>query len=157
MLEQTGIRVGELQTLTWDNIDTANQRIRIASQHAKTRRPRWMHIPEWLLHEIEHTRPPGSNLEGRRLFPGLTPDAIRRSMRNACQQAGTPHYHPHDLRHRRISLWHNQGVPAAELAQRAGHTRPSITLDTYSHVIPPDETPQNTLTRALNAAPVVPR
>ncbi|MCY4087500.1 MAG: site-specific integrase [Actinomycetia bacterium] len=157
VLEQTGIRVGELTSLTWGNIDTENQRIRITSQHAKTRRPRWVNIPEWLLHEIETTRPTEGRIEGRGVFPGLTPDAIRRAMRNACQHAGTPHYHPHDLRHRRISLWHNQNVPAAELAQRAGHARPSITLDTYSHVIPPQETPQNQLKHALGPHLVVPR
>jgi len=49
-----------------------------------------------------------------------------------------PHYHPHDLRHRRITIWHQSGVPARELAERAGHERPSMSLDTYSHVTPPD-------------------
>ena len=31
------------------------------------------------------------------------------------------------------------GVPARELAERAGHARPSMSLDVYSHVMPPDE------------------
>lgn len=48
-------------------------------------------------------------------------------------------YHPHDLRHRRITIWHQSGVPARELAERAGHSRPSMSLDVYSHVMPPDE------------------
>ena len=157
VLEQTGIRVGELTSLTWDNIDTTNQRIKITSRNAKTRRARWVNVPEWLLHAIRATRPPENHLDGRRVFPNLTRDTIRRAMRTACQQTSTPHYHPHDLRHRRISLWHNQNVPAAELAQRAGHARPSITLDTYSHVIPPQETPENDLKRALSTHPVVPR
>ena len=116
-----------------------------------------MDIPVWLLHEIRATRPPESHLDGRRVFRNLTRDTIRRAMHTARQQTGTPHYHPHDLRRRRISLWHNQNVPAAELAQRAGHTRPSITLDTYSHVIPPQETPENDLKRALSPHLVVPR
>jgi len=38
-----------------------------------------------------------------------------------------------------ISLWHFQGVPARELADRAGHSKPSMSLDVYSHVIVPDE------------------
>ena len=50
-----------------------------------------------------------------------------------------PHYHPHDLRHRRITIWHQSGVPARELAERAGHSRPSMSLDVYSHVMPADE------------------
>lgn len=36
-------------------------------------------------------------------------------------------------------VWHFQGVPARELADRAGHSKPSMSLDIYSHVIVPDE------------------
>jgi hypothetical protein len=43
------------------------------------------------------------------------------------------------LRHRRITIWHQSGVPARELAERAGHARASMSLDVYSHVMPPDE------------------
>lgn len=45
------------------------------------------------------------------------------------------------VRHRRITIWHQAGVPARELAERAGHARPSMSLDVYSHVMPPDEVP----------------
>jgi hypothetical protein len=37
-----------------------------------------------------------------------------------------------------VSL-HQSGVPARELAERAGHVRPSMSLDVYSHVMPSDE------------------
>jgi integrase len=50
-----------------------------------------------------------------------------------------PHDHhasPHDLRHRRLTLWHQSGVPARELAERAGHSKPSMSLDVYTHVMP---------------------
>lgn len=50
-----------------------------------------------------------------------------------------PHYSPHDLRHRRITLWHQSGAPARELAERAGHSRPSMSLDVYTHVMPVEE------------------
>jgi integrase len=50
-----------------------------------------------------------------------------------------PHYSPHSLRHRRITIWHQSGVPARELAERAGHSRPSMSLDVYSHVMPANE------------------
>jgi integrase len=60
-------------------------------------------------------------------------------MGDGCQQLSLAHCTPHRLRHRRISLWHFQGVPARELADCAGHSRPSMSLDVYSHVIVPDE------------------
>lgn len=64
---------------------------------------------------------------------------VRKAITRACASAGVPHFHPHDFRHRRASLWHGQGVPAAELAKRLGHSRPSMSLDVYSHVMPLDE------------------
>jgi hypothetical protein len=41
------------------------------------------------------------------------------------------------------------GVPARELAERAGHSRPSMSLDVYSHVMPPDEASSERLQRLL--------
>jgi hypothetical protein len=41
----------------------------------------------------------------------------------------------HDLRHRRLSVWHMAGVPVAEMARRVGQRKLSVTLDTYSHVV----------------------
>ncbi len=73
------------------------------------------------------------------MFQGTTEGSAYRAMARACKLAGVPHYHPHDLRHRRITIWHQSGVPARELAERAGHSRPSMSLDVYSHVMPPDE------------------
>ena len=60
---------------------------------------------------------------------------IGTAIRKACKRAGTPHYHPHDLRDRWISLALKRGVPPAEVARDAGHARQSVTLDIYSHVI----------------------
>jgi integrase len=43
-----------------------------------------------------------------------------------------PLFSPHDLRHRRATLWHLQGVPAAEAAAWLGHS-PQEHLKTYAH------------------------
>lgn len=60
---------------------------------------------------------------------------VRASMTRACMLAGIPNYSPHDLRHRRASLWHFQGVPLREVQDRVGHADMSITGDTYTHVM----------------------
>jgi integrase len=73
------------------------------------------------------------------VFQGITEGAAYGAMTRACKLAKVPHYHPHDLRHRRITIWHQSGVPARELAERAGHARPSMSLDVYSHVMPAEE------------------
>jgi integrase len=61
------------------------------------------------------------------------------AMQRACNATGIPSHSPHSLRHRRLSLWHAQNVPARELAARAGHSRASLSLDVYSHVVAPDD------------------
>jgi integrase len=57
------------------------------------------------------------------------------AMRNACVSAGLPHYHPHVLRHRYASVKIREGVPVTDPAAQLGHSRKSMTLDTYSHVL----------------------
>jgi integrase len=47
----------------------------------------------------------------------------------------TPLFSPHALRHRRISLWHLQGVPWAEIGRRVGQRSLAVTADTYSHAL----------------------
>jgi integrase len=50
--------------------------------------------------------------------------------------AGLPEIRFHDLRHNAASLMINHGVPIIVVSRRLGHSRASITLDTYSHLIP---------------------
>lgn len=46
---------------------------------------------------------------------------------------GAPRLGMHDLRHTAISHWIAAGLDVVTVQRRAGHTRPSITLDLYSH------------------------
>ena len=64
---------------------------------------------------------------------------MRDAIGRACCAGGVPRYSPHYLRHRRGSLWHASGVPARELAERMGHKGASMSLDVYTHVMPPEE------------------
>lgn len=88
---------------------------------------------------IEDTCPLEDRVPERLVFQGLQVSAARQAMTRACRLAKIPHYSPHDLRHRRLSLWHASGVLARELAERAGHSRPSMSLDVYTHVMPVGE------------------
>ena len=53
----------------------------------------------------------------------------------ACRDAGVPSWSPHDLRHRRISLLHHQGVTWAEIGARVGQRNLSVTADRYTHAM----------------------
>jgi integrase len=149
LMEQAAMRVGEIETLVWGDVDLDGDRLRLRSSATKTRRPRWVQVPGWLMDVIADTCPPDDRTPERRVFPGFTATAARNAMARACRAAGIPVYSPHDLRHRRASLWHGQGVPARELASRLGHTKASMSLDVYSHVMPLDEAPRKSLAAAL--------
>lgn len=75
--------------------------------------------------------------------------AANKTMSSACKAAGIPHFHPHDLRHRRISLWHGQGIPARQIRKRVGQQQIAVTLDTDAHVMPLDEIPKEAYERVL--------
>jgi integrase len=82
--------------------------------------------------EITDATPPDDRTAERRVFPNFTPDAAKNAMRKACKSAGIVHRHPHDLRHRYASLKIAEGVP---VTRGFGHSKNSLTLDTYSHVL----------------------
>jgi integrase len=99
-----------------------------------------VYLPQWLMEAIEATCPLEDRVSDGRVFQGITEASAYQATSRACRNAKVPpHYQPHDPRHRRITIWHQSGVPARELAERAGHARPSMSLDVYSHVMPPDE------------------
>ena len=68
------------------------------------------------------------------VFAGFGADRLRTAITRACKASGVPTFSPHDLRHRRASLWHLQGVPAAEAASWLGHSAQEH-LRTYAHVV----------------------
>jgi integrase len=137
VLEQTGMRVGELGSLAWGDVDRTNLRLRI--QNGKTRAARrFVAVPDWLMEEIEATCPPDDRTETRAVFPGANKNTIGNAIRNACRSAGVAAYSPHDLRHRYISVKIREGVPVTEIAAQVGHSRTSLTLDTYAHVLVED-------------------
>jgi integrase len=134
VLEQTGMRVGELGGLEWGDVDRANLRLRIRTGKTAAAR-RWVPIPEWLMEDIEATCPPDDRTATRQLFPGAGRQTVGNAVRNACRVAGIASYSPHDLRHRFISLKIREGVPITEISAHVGHARKSLTLDVYSHVL----------------------
>jgi len=140
VLEQTAMRVGELTTLPWGDVDVASCRFRLSRERTKTRHPRWVQVPEWLMEHVAATCAPEDRTAIRRVFH-VADSTLRNAMATACRTAEIPLYSPHDLRHRRASLWHGQGISVRELMERGGWSRSEVAIDTYSHVMPLDEVP----------------
>ena len=82
------------------------------------------------------------------MFPGAKTNSLRVAITRACRAAKIPHYTVRDLRHRRITRWH-QELPPADAAALAGHANPTTTIDVYSHVMSPADVPEETLIALL--------
>jgi integrase len=133
-LAETGLRVGELSVLEYRDVDEAASRFRVRFGKTAAAR-RWVAVPPHLMATIGDSWPPDDRTPERRVFPGATPDTVRLAMRRACQAAGIAIYSPHDLRHHYASVQVARGVPLPMLAAHLGHSKKSLTLDTYSHVL----------------------
>jgi integrase len=52
------------------------------------------------------------------------------------KRAGLPNIRFHDLRHTCSSLLVSKGVNSKVVQERLGHSNISLTMDTYSHIMP---------------------
>lgn len=65
----------------------------------------------------------------------IEPHNLRRAMVTLIEKAGLEHLNVHGMRHTHATLLGRKGVPAELISKRLGHSRPSITLDIYRHVL----------------------
>jgi integrase len=131
-LDATGMRVGELAALTWGDVDEPTGRWRVSQAVAKTRRARWVPVHADVFQAVVETVPREDRDLAAPLFAGFGIDRFRAAIARACKAAGVPVFSPQDLRHRRATLWHLQGVPAVEAAAWLGHS-PHEHIGTYAH------------------------
>ena len=133
VLDATGMRVGELEALLWDDVDEPRSRWRIAT--SKTGRPRWVAPPLLLFETVLALCPRDDRHPDRRVFENVTSERLRTALTRACTAVGVPAFSPHDLRHRRVSLLHLGGMPWARIGELVGHDDLVTTARTYTHVV----------------------
>lgn len=135
VLDATGMRVGELEALTWGDVDEARGRWRVSQAVAKTGKARWVPVHPVLFAAVCELVPRDDRTPDRLVFQGVTADRLRTAITRACTAAGVPAFSPHDLRHRRISLEHLRGVPWARIGEHVGQRNLAVTANTYTHVL----------------------
>ncbi len=172
----TGLRLGEVLGLRWQDVDLdggvlhVRQAVqRLGQQTAfvppKTHRSRrQISLPgstiallkEHRTRQIEQRLAAGPAWEEYRLVftnglgGPLVPATITKGFQADLRRAGLPAMRFHDLRHGTASLLLAQGVSPRVVMERLGHSTITLTLGTYSHVIPAlDREAADQLDRAL--------
>jgi len=159
-----GLRQGEALGLTWDSIDLDRGTLAVTAQlqwisgeptlvPPKSSASRRVLILPQILREalrihrrrqIEERLAAGSLWQGNRwnlvfttaIGTPLDPRNVRRVFRRLCQQAGVRPIRFHDLRHTCATLLLAQEVPPRVVQELLGHSQITLTLDTYTSVLP---------------------
>jgi integrase len=135
VLDATGMRLGEVEGLTWGDVDESRGRWRVSQAVSKTGRARWVNVALIVFDAVTALVPRDDRTPDRPVFQGFGGDRFRTAVTRACTAAGVPAFSPHDLRHRRISLLHLGGVPWARIGEHVGQRNLAVTANTYSHVL----------------------
>jgi integrase len=158
----TGLRLGELLGLRWSDVDLdggsltvrqALQRqgkeVRFVEPKSKQSRRR-LNLPMFAVSALTHHRDrqvADRRLAGSRwidtglvftssIGTALDERNVRRSFKEVLRGAELPDLRLHDLRHTTATLLLTQGVHPRVVMETLGHSQVSLTLDTYSHVLP---------------------
>ena len=155
----TGCRKGEVLALTWNDIDLNKRTIQITKNvTTKTRESGWKitttknkssnriidigakpakilkEYQEWQKENFDNTT---FVFCGERPIPMTN---IDRYFKNTCANAGVKKIRIHDLRHSCASLLISNGISIVAVSKRLGHKNIEQTLNTYSHMMPEDNT-----------------
>ncbi|MGE0028399.1 MAG: tyrosine-type recombinase/integrase [Thermoleophilia bacterium] len=149
-LAQTGLRVGELIALRWDDVDLGTRRVSVRrrSRLGRIDTPkssygvRQVPISTRLAQDLWRHRADADDAdlvfvgpEGRPLRPEFV---LRSIVKPAAARAGVPWAGVHTLRHTCASILFRSGWNAKQVQVVLGHHSPAFTLATYVHLIPDD-------------------
>lgn len=156
------MRRGELLALTWSSLDLPSHRLFVRASLVtinyelhlstpKTRRSRRaieldpatvMALQEHRLAQEEERDLAGNLYGGRDLVFArlngdfLHPHSVSQGFSRLVRRHRLPPIRFHDLRHTSATLALAAGVHPKVVSERLGHSSVTITLDTYSHVVP---------------------
>ncbi|WP_245618129.1 site-specific integrase [Domibacillus tundrae] len=162
---QTGMRMGEVLGLRWSDIDFEGKRIFIRQTLSKIDEDsvygfvdegktdaalRVVYVPDALLSNLrahhEHILRERAVLADEYLQYDLVvctkngnwvhPNNFRRAFKVTVEQLGLPKIRLHDLRHTHATFLLANKVNPKIIQERLGHKNVTVTLNTYSHVLP---------------------
>jgi integrase len=135
----TGMRRGEIVSLTWDKVDLKNRMIQLEASDTKDKEPRTIPICDEL-YEILNRIPKPLHRGYVFLYKGKPIKGINRTLRRACRMAGIPYgrfvkdgFVFHDLRHTFNTYMRKAGVPESVIMTVTGHSTREM-FDRYNTV-----------------------
>lgn len=146
VLYWTGMRVGELLALKYEDFDFESKTISITKTYQiikgkeiigppKTSKgKRIIHMPDTLCDEMQDYFRMCIEKTAERAFP-TSNGVLAKALARWAENAGIKRIRVHDLRHSHISLLINLGYSAVDIASRVGHESITITLR-YAHMFP---------------------
>lgn len=149
----TGIRIGELCGLRWEDVDLADsiiyvrrnvQRVPSSSGGTKTRiaiqapksgdSVRIVPIPPVLRPLLEKNRKGGGcYVIGGNKYPWADPRTVQYQFRRALEKCGLGHFNFHMLRHAFASRCITKGFDVKSLSEILGHSDTRLTMNLYVH------------------------
>lgn len=145
----TGMRLAEIQALTWNDIDWLHQTINInKSWDMKTHdfKPtktessnRKIKVNPELLHYLKILQDNRqSNLVFMNQYKSIpTSNAVNKTLRSLLESLNINrrNFHFHSLRHSHVALLLANGIDLYAISKRLGHSNISITANTYAYLI----------------------
>ncbi|MGO4787009.1 tyrosine-type recombinase/integrase [Paenibacillus sp. 2KB_20] len=158
----TGMRIGEILGLRWKDVDLNAGKLSIRQAYTKAHSGYEFHEPKTasgersvalfpdtieLLrqHQSEQEREKNENrpiyndhglVIQTHIGTPVSPRNLSREYYKILDKLDLPKIRFHDLRHTHASILLKRGVHAKIVQERLGHSSITITLDTYSHVLP---------------------
>ena len=147
----TGLRLGEICALSWNDLDIDNKTITVNKSVQRVNGKIVINTPKTkssirtvklcdecvnLLVALKQRQPS----DAKYMFPSpLTGDmkdtaAVTRKLHRMQDRAGLPRIRFHDLRHSFATLSLEQGVDIKTVSHMLGHTDAGFTMNTYMHV-----------------------
>lgn len=145
LLFWTGMRVGEMLALTWDDVDFETNSISITKTLYRLQKmsyvsttktisgDRTIIMPRFIAEMLQDYRRLSAYTSEERIIP-ITRAALLKKLHEGARKAGVKEIRIHDLRHSHASLLIKAHCTPVEVADRLGHKDPSITLKIYSHM-----------------------
>ncbi len=155
----TGLRLGEVLGLRWQDLDPEAGALRVRQSVSRPKGGGFVLVPPksaMSRREVPLAPEVAAELQAlRRRRPAvpqalvfaqgngkpLRPKTVRREFYRVVRSARLPHVRLHDLRHGHFSQMDARGVPLKVIQARAGHASAAFTLQQYVHRLPAAEDP----------------